>query len=87
LYENIKAKRVPKCATKVQNWSGVINPLILDLGTNRKRVINLTHESLFPEKSSWFTLHSRLGGPQSRSALSGKDRKPLPLPGSEALIV
>jgi hypothetical protein len=63
-------------------------PRIRDLGTRLRFVISFTPRSLYPQgKSLWYTLHRRLGGPQSRSRHGGKEKNSQPLPGLELPII
>jgi hypothetical protein len=56
-----------------------IAPRILDLGTRRRWVVGFTPRPLYPkEKSPWFPLDSRLGGPQSRSRHGGEEKNSQP---------
>jgi hypothetical protein len=43
--------------------------------------------SLPPGKSLWYTLHKRLGGPQSQSGRGGEEENSQPLPGLEPSII
>jgi hypothetical protein len=68
--------------------SGVIAPRILDLGTRWGRVVSFTPRPLYPqEKSPWYLLDRRLGGPQSRSGGSGEVKNSQPLSGLKPPIV
>jgi hypothetical protein len=59
--------------------SGSIAPRILDLGTRWELVVSFTSRPLYPqEKSPWYTLNRRLGGPQNRSGHGGGEKIPNP---------
>jgi len=46
--------------------SGVIAPHVFDLGTRLRSVVSFMPWPLYPqEKSPWYPLDRRLGGPQS----------------------
>jgi hypothetical protein len=48
---------------------------ILDLSTRWRRVVGFMPQPLYPqEKSPWYALYRRLGGPQSRSGHSGEEK-------------
>jgi hypothetical protein len=65
-----------------------IAPLIPDLGTRWRWVVNFTPRLLYSEgKSPWYPLDKRVGGPQSRSGSGGEEKNSQPLPGLEALII
>jgi hypothetical protein len=56
---------------------GGIAPRILDLGTRW----SFMHRPFYPQgKGPWYPLDKRLGGPQSRSGLSGEEKNSQPLP-------
>jgi hypothetical protein len=55
--------------------SGCIYPHFLDLGTNRRRVVSFTPQSLYPRgKSPRYPLDRRLDGPQSQSERRGEGK-------------
>jgi hypothetical protein len=62
--------------------SGDIASFILDLGTRWRWVVSFTPRPLcFHEKSPWYPLDRRLGGPQSRPGRGGEEKNSQPLPG------
>jgi hypothetical protein len=64
--------------------SGVIAPLILDLGSRWRWVVSFTTWPLYPQgKRPWYPLDRRLGGPQSRSGRSGEEKNSQSLTGLE----
>jgi hypothetical protein len=64
--------------------SGDIDPCILH--TRWRWVISFTPRPFYTQgKSPWYPLHSRLGGPQSRSGHGGKEKNSQLLPGFEPL--
>jgi hypothetical protein len=61
-------------AMKTYWRSGSIAPSILDIGT-RRWMVSFTPQPLYPqEKSTWYPLDRRLGGPQSRSGHGGEEK-------------
>jgi hypothetical protein len=63
--------------------SGCIVPRILDLGTRWMSVVSRTPRPLYPQKSPWYPLGRRLGGPQSRAGRGDKGKNSQLLPGLE----
>jgi hypothetical protein len=56
----------------------------IDLGTRWRGVVRFTPRPLYlQEKSPWYPLDRRLGGPQSRSEYGGEEKNSQPLPGLE----
>jgi hypothetical protein len=70
-------------AMKAYLGNGDIAPRILGLGTRWRRVVSFTPR----EKSPWYPLHRRLGGPQRRSGRGGEEKNFQPLPGLEPPII
>jgi hypothetical protein len=67
---------------------GDITSRILDLGTRWRRVVRFMPRLLYPhEKSPWYPLDRRLGGPQSRSGHGAEEKNFQPLPGLEPPII
>jgi hypothetical protein len=54
-------------------------PLILNLGTRWRWVVNFTPRPLYPRKEHWYPLHKRLSRPQSRSEHSDEEKNFNPL--------
>jgi hypothetical protein len=68
--------------------SGGITPRILDLGTRWRWLVSFRPRPPYPQrKSPYYPLNRRLGGPQSRSGHSGKEKNSQPLPGLEPPII
>jgi hypothetical protein len=63
----LKGKVVPVHAMKAYGWSRGIAPLILNLGTRWRCVVNFTPRSLYPGKEPRYPLNKRQGGPQCLS--------------------
>jgi len=59
--------------------SRCIAPLILNLGTRCRWLVNVTPQSLYRRKEHWYPLNRRLGGPQSWSVHIGEKKYLLPL--------
>jgi hypothetical protein len=68
--------------------SAGIAPRILDFDTRWKWVVSFMPRPLYPqEKSPWYPLDRRLGGPQSRSEHGGEEKNSQPLPRLEPPII
>ena len=83
-----KSKVVPAHNMKTCKWTGVITPLILDLGIGRRWMIVLTSRSRYP----WWrnppsSFNRRLVGPQGRSERFGEEKYLLPSPGFKLRFV
>jgi hypothetical protein len=78
-----KKVKLSLCLTK--HWgSGGIAPRIIHLGNRRRRAVSFTPRPLYPQgKSPWYPLDRRLGGLQSRSGRSSKEKISVPPPGIE----
>jgi hypothetical protein len=71
-------------AKKAYWGSGSIASHILDLATRWRWVVCFTPQPIYSqEKSPWYPLDRRLGGPQSRSVRGGEQKNSQPLPGFE----
>jgi hypothetical protein len=65
-----------------------IAPRILDLGSRWRWVVSFTPRPFYPqEKSPWYPLDRRLGGPQMRSGRGGEEKNSQALPRFEHLII
>jgi hypothetical protein len=60
---------------------GGIAPHILDLGTRWRWMVSFTPQLLYPpqEKTTWYLLDRRLGGPQNQSGHSSEEKNSQPL--------
>jgi hypothetical protein len=73
---------VPKHHAIKHVWSGGTAPCILNLGTRWRWMVSFTPRPLYPrEKSPWYPLDRRLGGPKGRFGRGGENKNSLPLPG------
>jgi hypothetical protein len=61
---------------KVYLGSEGIASHVHNLGTRWRRVVNFTHQPLYPQrKSPQYPMDRRQGGPQSQSGHGGEDKK------------
>jgi len=58
-----------------------ITPLILNLGSSCRRLVNFTPVPLQPGEHPRYPLNRRLGGPEKETEQFGEDKIPVPLPG------
>jgi hypothetical protein len=63
-------------AIKMYERSGGIAPRLFNLCTRRRWVVSFMSRTLYSqEKSPWYPLNRRLGGPQSRCGRGGEKKK------------
>jgi hypothetical protein len=62
-------------------------PLVLNLGSSWRTVVNFTPWPLYPMKERWYPLNRMLGGSQIRSGRFGDEKNLLPVPGFEQQTV
>jgi hypothetical protein len=76
---------------KEYGWSRSIAPLIPNLNTRWKRVVNFTLLAVYPiylwGKNAWYPLNGRLGGPQSQPGHFAEDTKNMFLQGIKHQII
>jgi hypothetical protein len=80
-------KVVPVNAMKTYRERRRVSPLILNLDTRHRWVVNCTPRPLCPQERTPFTMNRRLAGPQSRCGRFGNELNLMPLPGFEPRIV
>jgi len=69
----LKSKGIPLYTMKAYRGSGAISPLILNLSTRCRWMVDLTPQLLYPcWKKPLYTLKGRLGGPQNLSVCFGE---------------
>jgi hypothetical protein len=69
-------------------WGSWGTAPLIDLGTTWRWVVSFTPRLPYPqEKSPWYPLDKRLGGPQSRSGRGGEEKNSHLLPGIEPPII